>query len=417
MPKKHIIVIGGGAAGLMAAGQSAGRGASVLLLEKKSSPGRKLLLTGKHRCNITNTANVREFLKHFNPKGKFLTQVFYQFFNYELRDFFEGLGVPTIEQRGGRVFPASDRAQDVVDALVGWVKSQGVEVVTHSPVTDLLVGESGQIRGVKTTHQEHYADAVIVTTGGAAYPGTGSTGDGYNLAKSVGHTIVPVRPALVPLLTKGDVAPRLQGVSLRNVQVNLWVNDKKEDDIFGEMLFTHFGVSGPIILTMSGQIVDELRDGNRVEISIDLKPALDHPTLDARLLRDIQDMHKKEFKSLLENLLPRKLIPICVEQTGISARKHNYAITAEERKRLRLWLKDFRLEISGDRGFKHAIITAGGVDTSEVDSRTMESKLVKGLYFAGEVLDVHGDTGGYNLQAAFSTGWAAGRAAGEMKTK
>ncbi len=420
MSKKRVIVVGGGASGLMAAGQAAGQankqralaGASVLLLEKKSSPGRKLLLTGKHRCNITNTDEIKEFLRHFNPKGKFLTQVFYQFFNTELQAFFEELGVPTVVQRGGRVFPKSERAEDVVEALVRWAKAQGVEIATHAPVTGLLV-EGGRVAGVSTSHGEHYADAVIITTGGATYPGTGSTGDGYELAKSAGHTIIPIRPALVPLITKGDVAPRLQGVSLRNVQVNLWVNDRKQDDIFGEMLFTHFGVSGPIILTMSGQIVNELRDGNKVEISIDLKPALDHLTLDARLLRDIQDMHRKEFKTLLENLLPRKLIPVCIEQTGISARKHNHAITAEERKRLRLWLKDFRLEVTGDRGFKHAIITAGGVETSEVDSHTMESKLVKRLYFAGEVLDVHGDTGGYNLQAAFSTGWAAGRASCE----
>jgi len=218
---------------------------------------------------------------------------------------------------------------------------------------------------------------------------------------------------LVPLVTKGDTAPRLQGVSLRNVQVNLWVNDKKEDDIFGEMLFTHFGVSGPIILTMSGQIVDELRDGNRVEISIDLKPALDHPTLEARLLRDIQEMGQSQFKTLLKKLLPQKLIPVCIEKTGIPADKRNNQITSKERKRLRLWLKDFRLEVTGDRSFRDAIVTAGGVKTSEVNPRTMESKLVKGLYFAGEVLDVDGDTGGYNLQAAFSTGWAAGRAASE----
>lgn len=410
MSQKRIIVVGGGASGLIAAGQAAEGGARVLLLEKKSSPGRKLLLTGKNRCNLTNTDDVREFLRHFNPKGKFLTQLFYHFFNAELRAFFEELGVPTVEQRGGRVFPESERAQDVVDALVRWASAKDVEIRTRSPVTGLIF-EENSIKGVRTAHKEHYADAVVITTGGAAYPGTGSTGDGYKLAKSAGHTIVPIRPALVPLLTKGDTAPRLQGLSLRNVQVNLWINGEKEDDIFGEMLFTHFGLSGPIILTMSGQIVDELRSGNRVEISIDLKPALDHPTLDARLLRDIEKMHRKEFKTLLEGLLPRKLIPVCIEETNIPARKHNHQITAEERKRLRLWLKDFRLEVSGHRTLNHAIITAGGVETSEVDPHTMESKLVKGLFFAGEVLDVHGDTGGYNLQAAFSTGWAAGRGA------
>lgn len=394
----------------MAAGQAAKAGARVILLEKKSTPGRKLLITGKHRCNLTNTDRVREFLKHFNPQGKFLTQVFYQFFNTELQGFFEELGVPTVVQRGGRVFPASENSKDVVDALLRWVKALGVEVIPHTTVTDLITNRE-RITGVRASDQEYDANTVIIATGGAAYPGTGSTGDGYKLAKSVGHSIVPIRPALVPLLTKGDIAPQLQGLSLRNVQVNLWVNDRKQDDIFGEMLFTHFGVSGPIILTMSGQIVDELRNGNKVVLSIDLKPALDHSTLDERLLRDIKAMHLKEFKTLVENLLPRKLIPVCIEETNIPAKKHNHAITAEERKRLRLWLKDFRLEVSGDRGLRHAIITAGGIDTDEVNSRTMESKLVQGLYFTGEVLNVHGDTGGYNLQAAFSTGWAAGQAA------
>ena len=409
MSQKSIIVVGGGAAGLMAAGQAAGAGARVLLLEKNSAPGRKILLTGKRRCNLTNTAPVKEFLAHFNPQGRFLTQVFYQFFHPELRAFFEGLSVPTIVQRGGRVFPASERAEDVVDALVRWIKTKGVELKTKTPVTSLIVKE-GRIAGVSTSGRDYYADAVIVTTGGAAYPGTGSTGDGYKLAQSAGHTIIPIHPALVPLITKGDTAPRLQGLSLRNVQVNLWVNEKKQGDIFGEMLFTHFGISGPIILTMSRQIVAAIRYGNKVEISIDLKPALDPSILESRLLRDIQEIGQSQFKTLLKSLLPQKLIPVCIEKTGIPADKRNNQITSEERNRLLLWLKDFRLEVTGDRSFRDAIITAGGVKTSEVNPRTMESKLVKGLYFAGEVLDVDGDTGGYNLQAAFSTGWAAGRA-------
>ena len=412
MSQKNIIVVGGGAAGLMAAGQAAGAGARVHLLEKNSTPGRKILLTGKRRCNLTNTAPVKEFLAHFNPRGRFLTQVFYQFFHSELRAFFAELGVPTVVQRGGRVFPKSERAEDVVDALVRWNHSQGVRLETRTPVTGLILDEK-RIAGVSTSGRDYYADAVIITTGGAAFPGTGSTGDGYKLARSAGHTIIPVRPALVPLVTKGDTAPRLQGLSLRNAQVTLWVNGKKQDEIFGEMLFTHFGVSGPIILTMSRQIVAAMRDGNKVEISIDLKPALDHPTLEARLLRDIQEMGQSQFKTLLKKLLPQKLIPVCIEKTGIPADKRNNQITSKERKRLRLWLKDFRLEVTGDRSFRDAIVTAGGVKTSEVNPRTMESKLVKGLYFAGEVLDVDGDTGGYNLQAAFSTGWAAGRAASE----
>ncbi|MFO7942980.1 MAG: UPF0147 family protein [Anaerolineales bacterium] len=310
-----------------------------------------------------------------------------------------------------RVFPKSEDAREVRDALWGWIKEQGVQLITNAPVTDLLL-EDKRIKGVTTERKKLYAPAVIIATGGAAYPGTGSTGDGYALARKAGHTIIPVRPALVPLVTASDTAPQLQGLSLRNVQVNLWVNGDKADDLFGEMLFTHFGLSGPIILTLSRQIVDYLRADKSVVIAIDLKPALDHPTLRNRLLRDIEEMGRKQFSTLLEGLLPKKLIPVCVNQTGIPWDKKNNQITAQERKRLRMWLKEgFRFQITDHRSFDQAIITAGGVDTREVDPQTMESKLVRGLFFAGEVLDVNADTGGYNLQAAFSTGWAAGRAA------
>lgn len=406
-----LIVIGGGASGLMAAGQAASKGARTLLLEKMEQPGRKLLLTGKGRCNLTNVGSVQQFIGHFNPQGRFLTQLFYRFFHSQLREFFEELGVPTEVQRGDRVFPKSEDAREVRDALWGWIKKQGVELITNAPVTDLIL-EDKRVKGATTERKKFYAPAVIIATGGAAYPGTGSTGDGYALARKAGHTIIPVRPALVPLVTAGDTAPQLQGLSLRNVQVNLWVEGDKVDDLFGEMLFTHFGLSGPIILTLSRQIVDYLRADKNVVIAIDLKPALDHPTLRNRLLRDIEEMGRKQFSTLLEGLLPKKLIPVCVNQTGIPWDKKNNQITAQERKRLRMWLKEgFRFQITGHRSFDQAIITAGGVDTREVDPQTMESKLVRGLFFSGEVLDVDGDTGGYNLQAAFSTGWAAGRAA------
>jgi predicted Rossmann fold flavoprotein len=255
------------------------------------------------------------------------------------------------------------------------------------------------------------ADAVIIATGGASYPATGSTGDGYRLAESAGHTIVPVRPALVPLETAGTVAKALQGLSLRNVGVTLWVNNRKHGDAFGEMLFTHFGVSGPIILTLSRDVVDALRDDQAVRLGIDLKPALDHPALDKRLLRDIDQNGKQHMQNLLKGLLPRKLIPVCLELVGIAPDRMAHQITAKERQRLRVWLKDFSLDVTGYRSFKEAIITAGGVATGEVDPRTMESRKVAGLYFAGEVLDIDADTGGYNLQAAFSTGWVAGRSA------
>jgi predicted Rossmann fold flavoprotein len=403
---------------LMAAGQAAEMGTETLLLEKMEHPGRKLRIAGKGRCNLTNVAPVSDFIAHFGPNGRFLRQAFHQFFNSDLVAFFEELGVHTVAERGGRVFPASGQAQDVVDALVRWVGDQGVTLRTHSPVERLLV-EDERVAGAQVSRNQvsgekpgfYSADAVIIATGGASYPATGSTGDGYRLAQAVGHTIVPIRPALVPLETAGDVAPRLQGLSLRNVTVRVWVNGKKQAEAFGEMLFTHFGVSGPIILSLSRQVVDALLMNQRVILSIDLKPALDEGKLDARLLRDLDAHGKQQFRTLLKELLPRKLIPVCIDLTGIPSDKMAHQITSEERGRLRAWLKDFRLEVTGHRPFTEAIITAGGVDVREVDPRTMASHLVKGLYFAGEVLDVDADTGGYNLQAAFSTGWVAGRSA------
>ncbi|MFH0811458.1 MAG: NAD(P)/FAD-dependent oxidoreductase [Pseudomonadota bacterium] len=429
MSIRQVIVVGGGAAGLVAAGQAAARGTKTLLLEKMDRPGRKLRITGKGRCNLTNIAPVSEFITHFEPHGRFLRQAFSQFFTSELVAFFEKLGVLTVVDRGGRVFPASDQALEVVDALVRWIGEKGVTLRTRSPVERLLVKE-GKVTGVQVSGsampekkasvrrsfpgQMYQADAVIVTTGGASYPATGSTGDGYRMAKSVGHAIVPIRPALVPLETAGDFASRLQGLSLRNVAVSVWVSEKKRAEAFGEMLFTHFGLSGPVILSLSRQVVDALRPGGKVTISIDLKPALNESTLDARLLRDIAAHGKQQFYTLLKGLLPRKLIPVCVDGTGIPADKTGNQITAQEREQLRIWLKDFRLEVTGYRPFTEAIITAGGVDTKEVDPRTMASRKVKGLYFAGEVLDVDADTGGYNLQAAFSTGWVAGESAAQQ---
>ncbi len=415
MTKRRVIVVGGGAAGLMAAGQAAGLGAETLLLEKMARPGRKLRITGKGRCNLTNVTPVSEFITHFGPNGRFLRQALARFSTSELGAFFGELGVRTVTERGGRVFPASGQAQDVVDAMVGWIRKRGVTVQTRSPVERLLV-EDGRVVGVLAAGRVYRADATIIATGGASYPATGSTGDGYRLAASVGHSIVPIRPALVPLETAGNIAPRLQGLSLRHVTVRVWVNGKKRAEQFGEMLFTHFGLSGPIILSLSRQVVDALRLGQSVTISIDLKPALDERKLDARLLRDLDGFGKQRFRTLLKELLPRKLIPVCIDATSISPDKAGHQITAQERKRLRTWLKDFRLEVTGHRPFAEAIITAGGVDTREVNPRTMASRLVEGLYFAGEVLDVDADTGGYNLQAAFSTGWVAGRAAARQES-
>jgi predicted Rossmann fold flavoprotein len=410
-----VIVVGGGAAGLMAAGQAAECGASVLLLERMELVGRKLRITGKGRCNLTNLAPLGDFLAHFGPDGRFLRQSFGRFFAPELLAFFEELGLATVTERGGRVFPVSEHARDVVEALARWAEGRGVEVLVRARVGRLLL-EDGRVLGVQlfgSAGQVYHADAVVLATGGASYPATGSTGDGYRLAELLGHTIVPIRPALVPLETAGDVARRLQGLSLRNVAVCLRVDGKtmRSDKGLGEMIFTHFGVSGPIILSLSRQVVDALRQGQSVELSIDLKPALDEKKLDARLLRDLDAYGKRQFQTLLKDLMPQKLIPVCMDLTGIPPHKLGHQITSQERKRLRAWLKDFRLEVTGHRPFDEAIITAGGVSTRQVDPRTMASRLVEGLYFAGEVLDVDADTGGYNLQAAFSTGWVAGRAA------
>lgn len=404
---------------MMAAGQAAEQGAETLLLEKMYRPGRKLRITGKGRCNLTNVAPVSRFISHFGPNGRFLRQAFSRFFSAELVVFLDKLGIRTVTERGGRVFPVSDQAKDIVDALSAWARKSGVTLRARSSVEGLLV-EGKRVNGVRigkgSTDQSiaervFRADAVIVATGGASYPITGSTGDGYRLAKSAGHTVVPIRPALVPLETAGETAPRLQGLSLRSVTIQVLIDGKKRAEAFGEMLFTHFGLSGPIILSSSRLVVDALRLHQRVILSIDLKPALDQRKLNERLLRDLEAHGKQKFRTLLKELLPAKLIPVCIDLTGIPPDKVGHQITAEERKCLRLWLKDFRLEVTGYRPFNDAIITAGGVDTKEVDPRTMASRLVEGLYFAGEVLDIDADTGGYNLQAAFSTGWLAGRSA------
>jgi predicted Rossmann fold flavoprotein len=401
----------------MAAGQAALGGAEVLLLEKMSRPARKLRITGKGRCNLTNTDPIPQFIEHFND-GRFLRQALARFSCSDLLDFFDQLAVPTVTERAGRVFAASGQAQDVVDALVRWISQAGVTLRTGVPASELCV-EGGRVTGVSTPQGRarkadiYRAAAVIVATGGASYPATGSTGDGYRMARAVGHTVVPVRPALVPLETRGDVAARLQGLSLRNVQVSVLVEDNVRRSMFGEMLFTHFGVSGPVILSMSRTMVDALRAGQQVRLSIDLKPALDEAKLDARLLRDLAAQGKRQYRTLLKGLLPRTLIPVCIEQTGIPADKVASQITARDRGCLRSWLKQFRLDVTGHRSFKEAIVTAGGVDTREVDPRSMASRQIEGLYFAGEVLDLDADTGGYNLQAAFSTGWVAGRAAAE----
>lgn len=396
-----IIIIGGGAAGLMAGGHAAGLGAKTLILEKMPRTGRKLYITGKGRCNITNIDILSEYNKHIGTKARFLKPAFHNFFNSDLIDFFNKIGVPTIIERGGRVFPASQKAVDVVDALVKWCKKNKTVIKSNTQVKKLIL-ENYRVTGVEDADgNKYFSKAVIIATGGASYPATGSTGDGYGFAKSAGHNIIPVKPVLVPFETSGNIAKQLQGLSLRNVTAQIWVDNKKYDEEFGEMLFTHFGVSGPIILSLSRRL--NFDENKKYILSIDLKPALDEKKLDARLIRDLNNFGKMKFSNILREWLPKKMIPVFLDILKISSDKLCNQINSKERKSIRILLKNLKLEITGVRSFKEAIITNGGVDTIEVDKKTMSSKICKSLYFAGEVLDVDADTGGYNLQIAFST--------------
>ncbi len=412
-----VIVIGGGPAGMLAAGQAALQGKSVLLLEKMERLGCKLRITGKGRCNLTNDTTIEDFIRHFGKGGNFLKPAFYNFFVKELREFLNQTGIVTIVERGKRVFPECDSAPAVTEALIRWLRNTGAQIQTNHRVTKLEI-QNAKIKGVQAAtpqgNKSYSCKTVILCTGGMGYPLTGSTGDGYRLASEVGHTIIPARPALIPLVAAGNIARRLQGLSLKNVKASLLVNGKKQAEEFGEMLFTHFGLSGPIILTLSGKVVIAVEQKAKVEITLDLKPALDQQKLETRLLREFQQHGKRQYHTLLKTLLPAKLIPVGIDETGIPRKKLASSITSSERQRLRHWLKDFRFTITGVRPIAEAIITAGGIDLKEVNPRTMESRLIKGLFFAGEILDINADTGGYNLQAAFSTGYLAGISAAKI---
>ena len=413
MPAKgqaHLLVVGGGAAGLMAAGQAALLGAEVVVLEKMKRPGRKLCITGKGRCNLTNVAPLPEFLGHFGSTGPFLRQAFHRFFTPELLEFFRELGLVVVTERGGRVFPASGKAPEVLAVFEQWLARCNIPIRTGVTVDHLCI-ENGLLTGVSCAGTVIACEALILATGGASYPLTGSTGDGYRLAEQVGHRIVPIRPALVPLVTEGGLAARMEGLQLRNILVRLFIDGKKKAEAFGELAFMKFGLSGPVMLTLSGRAVDALRAGGEVVLLLDLKPALDEKKLDARLLRDFEQRRLESLADVLRGLLPKEMVAVALAEIALPAERPAGTIRSEERKRLRHWLKNFRLRVVGHRPLAEAIVTAGGVDTSEVDPRTMESRLVRGLYFAGEVLDIQADTGGYNLQAAFSTGWLAGRSA------
>ena len=405
---KQILVIGAGPAGMMAAIRAAENGAAVTLLEKMKRPGRKMMITGKGRCNITNAADVPEIIRNIHGNGAFLNSSMRAFDNQDVMEFFRQQGVPVKVERGNRVFPVSDKAQDVVDAMVHRLHELDVRIELEMPVADILLQE-GRVAGVRTKSGAHYkADAVILAVGGASYPGTGSTGDGYEMAKKLGHTVVPLRPSLVPLETEEEWVKDVQGLSLRNVRATLLAGGEKVQEMFGEMMFTHFGVTGPIILSMSRRAAKCLAEGKFVELELNLKPALTPEKLDARIQRDFEQHIRKSLKNGLLDLLPHKLIEPVLDCAYLDPEKPVHQVTAEERHRLAETLQHLTLTIAKTRPLAQAIVTAGGVSVREINPKTMESKLVPGLYFAGEVVDVDAYTGGYNLQAAFSMGNAAG---------
>lgn len=405
---KQILVIGAGPAGMMAAIRAAENGAAVTLLEKMKRPGRKMMITGKGRCNITNAADVPEIIRNIHGNGAFLNSSMRAFDNQDVMEFFRQQGVPVKVERGNRVFPVSDKAQDVVDAMVHRLHELDVRIELEMPVADILLQE-GRVAGVRTKSGAHYkADAVILAVGGASYPGTGSTGDGYEMAKKLGHTVVPLRPSLVPLETEEEWLKDVQGLSLRNVRATLLAGGEKVQEMFGEMMFTHFGVTGPIILSMSRRAAKCLAEGKFVELELNLKPALTPEKLDARIQRDFEQHIRKSLKNGLLDLLPHKLIEPVLDCAYLDPEKPVHQVTAEERHRLAETLQHLTLTIAKTRPLAEAIVTAGGVSVREINPKTMESKLVPGLYFAGEVVDVDAYTGGYNLQAAFSMGNAAG---------
>ena len=419
----NVVIIGGGPAGMLAAISSARSGNNVTILEKMNMLGKKLLITGKGRCNITSSIPIEDFIKNIPGNGMFMFSSFNNFNNNDILEILKEEGVETKVERGNRIFPVSDKSQDVQKALISVIKKLNVKIILNAKVEKILVNENKITYGVNAvidgTSQEIKADKVILATGGKSYPGTGSTGDGYNLAKELGHSITKIKPSLVPLsATKRcsiETCQNMQGLSLRNINIRLkdLSRNKVIYEDFGEMLFTHFGVSGPTILSGSAHLIrykniDELLKQGKIVLSIDLKPALSEEKLDDRLLRDFNDEKNKEFKNSLDKLLPKKMIDTIIKLSKILPNKKVNEITKKERINLVKILKNLEIVISGFRPIEEAIITSGGINIKEINPKTMESKLISGLYFAGEIIDVDAYTGGFNLQIAYSTGYTAG---------
>ena len=414
-----VVVIGGGPAGMMSAIMAKEAGNEVILIEKMKSLGRKLLITGKGRCNITSSLPMEEFIKNTPGNGKFLYSVFNNFSNKDIIKFLNKEGLEVKEERGNRIFPVTDKSQDVLDCFIKKLKKDKVEIHYNEKVEEILYDKKEDekiVTGVRTSKGEIKADKVILATGGKSYPLTGSTGDGYCLAQKLGHTITNLKPSLVPIeIFEKSICKNLQGLSLRNVSIKIIDNENKKEiySDFGEMLFTHFGVSGPIILSSSAHLVrykniDEKFKNKNIKIIVDFKPALSEEKLEARILRDFKEFKNKQFKNSLDKLLPQKLIPVIIKLSNINENKKVNEITKEERKQLVILLKNFTLTLEKLRPIEEAIITSGGINIKEINPKTMESKLVKNLYFAGEIIDVDSYTGGFNLQIAYSTGYVAG---------
>lgn len=405
---KRVVVIGGGAAGLMAAVIAGREGAKVTLLEKMNYVGKKMGITGKGRCNITNACDMSDFIKNTPGNGKFLYGAYERFTNEDLLQLLHDAGLETKVERGGRVFPASDSALDVRNTFMKLMKHYGVDVHLEEPVKKLLI-DDGVVTGVVTDKETYHADAVVIATGGKSYPATGSTGDGYMLAAQVGHTITDIRPSLVPIVTEESWVKDLMGLSLRNVELSVVAKNKVQAKMFGEMMFTHFGITGPIVLSLSHTVGKLMRKKNigTIGLDINLKPALSPEILDKRLQKDFDLYSKKQLINGMKDLLPSRLIPLIIELAGIDPQKPINQISKEERQQIGYMLQHMPLTVKGLRPVEEAIVTAGGISLKEFNPKTMESKLVKGLYGAGEVLDIDAFTGGYNLQVAFSTGYVA----------